>query len=102
MSEKNGKSLPAIITNPEKRLNDGHMKDGQLDEFLKFFFTMPIDEQSGSIVFQFETGGCSLTLKADMTMEQIADKFEWFAERIRYYKRNGWPDYSAENLTKGS
>ena len=86
-----------LIINGEKKLNDGHMKDGQLDEYLKTFRAEPIDEKTGLLLFQFETGGCSLTLNMDMTMETFADKLEWFAERIRYYKRNGWPEYKTEN-----
>lgn len=85
-----------IIVNATKKLNDGTMKDGQLDEFLTRFRTEPIDENSGLILFQFETGGCSLSLSTKMSMGDMADKFEWFAERLRYYKRNGWPEYPTE------
>lgn len=82
-----------LIINRNKRLNDGTIKDGQLDEKLQTFRTEPVDEKTGLIFFQFETGGLSVSFKKDMSMEEFANKFEWLAERVRHYKRNGWPEY---------
>jgi hypothetical protein len=73
------------------KTNDGTMRNGQLDEGLKWFRTEPIDETSGIVIFQFETGGFNMSFKAGMTMEQMADKFEETAMRLRRYKQNGWP-----------
>jgi hypothetical protein len=73
------------------KTNDGTMRNGQLDEGLKWFRTEPIDEKSGIVIFQFETGGFNMSFKAGMTMEQMADKFEETAMRLRRYKQNGWP-----------
>lgn len=80
----------------EKRTNDGTVRNGQLDESLNWFRTDPIDENMGVIIFQFETGGFSVTLKRNMTMTQIADKFEELAHRVRRYQANGWPMIRAE------
>ncbi len=78
------------------RINDGTMKDGKLDEKLKWFRTDPVDEDSGVIIFQFETGGLSSSFSRKMSMSQVADKFEELAHRIRRYQNSGWPMYIAE------
>ncbi|MGW8370124.1 MAG: hypothetical protein ACWGPN_15775, partial [Gammaproteobacteria bacterium] len=81
--------------NGVKRTNDGTMRDGQLDEGLVIFRTEPVDEHSGVVIFQFETGGFNISFRAGMTMTEMADKLEQTAERVRRYKKNGWPMYLA-------
>lgn len=80
----------------EKRINDGTMRDGLLDEYLDQFTTQPVDEHTGLILFQFETGGFSVSFHKGDTMTRVADKFEGIAERIRRYQREGWPEIKAE------
>ena len=80
----------------ERRTNDSKLRDGKLDEGLKYFRTQAVDENSGLIVFQFETGGFNLSLNRKMTMTNVADKLEATAERLRKYQREGWPMYIAE------
>lgn len=79
------------MSEKEKRTNDGTIRNGQLDEGLKWFRTDPVDENMGIIAFQFETGGFNVTFKRNMTMTEIADKFEELAYRVRRYQRDGWP-----------
>jgi hypothetical protein len=80
----------------ERRTNDSPLRNGQLDEGLKWFRTEPVDENSGVVIFQFETGGFNVSFKRKMTMTEIADKFEELAVRVRRYQANGWPMYIAE------
>lgn len=71
--------------------NSAKLRDGKLDDELQIFKAEPIDDKSGLVAFQFETGGMTISFKRGMTMTEFADKLEGAAERIRRYQRDGWP-----------
>lgn len=75
-----------------KPTNTGTMKNGKLDEKLSYFRTEPISEDEGIIIFQFETGGFTLSFKRSMDMSAVADKLEGTAARLRMYQERGWPE----------
>jgi hypothetical protein len=80
----------------EKRTNDGTMRNGQLDEALEYFRALPVDDRTGMMAFQFETGGFTISFRRGDSMTKVADKLEGTAERLRKYQREGWPMYVAE------
>lgn len=75
----------------DDRTNDSKLRNGLLDENLDYFHAVPIDEDSGMVVFQFKTGGMSVAFRRTMTMTAFADQLEVAAERVRKYQREGWP-----------
>lgn len=80
----------AIGTKP---VNSGTQVNGKLDEKLSQYRTQVIsqDPPEGIIIFQFETGGFSVSFKRGMSMSHVADKLEGAARRLRMYQERGWP-----------
>jgi hypothetical protein len=74
-----------------KPVNSGTVRNGKLDEALDYFRALPIDEKSGMMAFQFETGGFTIAFKRGDSMTHVADKLEGTAARLRQYQERGWP-----------
>ncbi len=74
-----------------KPVNTGTQKNGKLDEKLSNYRTEPISPTEGLILFQFETGGFSISFKKDTPMSDVASKLEGAAHRLRNYQERGWP-----------
>lgn len=74
-----------------KPVNTGTQRNGKLDEMLSYYRTEPISQDEGCIIFQFETGGFTMSFSRKMSMSAVADKLEGTARRLRTYQERGWP-----------